>query len=120
MSETKHTPTPGPWHVNPRHPTLVEVEDRSQTVANTSSWQSNTRDLEELAAEQEANARLCAAAPDLLAAAESVSESRAEYKAMVDGYGSASVEAEVAERVLDFALVDLNAAIAKAKGQADE
>jgi len=108
MSKTKHTPTPGPWNVNPRHTTLVEVDDGSQTVANTGSWRSNTRDLAALAAEQEANARLCAAAPDLLAVAEEAEPLLAKLHSIDAKYASWN------------ALVRIRTAIRKAKGENDD
>lgn len=57
MSTTKHTP--GPWTATPRHVTAPETEDRLPMRVTISG---GNRD------DNKANARLIAAAPDLLAA----------------------------------------------------
>jgi hypothetical protein len=103
-----------------------------RAVRNNAYWQVDNADDQQVAdacsakftehgeVYERAVAHLIAAAPDLLAAAEAVSEARAEYMAHAYSYGSESEEANVAENALEFALDDLNAAIAKAKGEADD
>lgn len=62
--EAKHTP--GPWKTEPRFPFVRIVADGAPCVAETGGW--NDREREEM----HANARLIAAAPDLLAAVEEI------------------------------------------------
>lgn len=54
--------TPGPWHVAPMSPTWVGTK-YSEHIASTDTFDIEDED------EQKANARLIAAAPDLLAIA---------------------------------------------------
>lgn len=61
---SKHTP--GPWEVNPRGQTNVYQAHTERGVATTGGYQNNRMDPEALWAENVANARLVAAAPDLL------------------------------------------------------
>lgn len=66
MREPKHTP--GPWRLDKRASCAV-VGEGGRMVASTSVHTSNTDDGEHVN-ENEANARLIAAAPELLKAAE--------------------------------------------------
>ena len=68
MNTDTHTHTPGPWHpvtlgASPDHSWAIDSE--LHEVARLSEWPDNQ-------AEAEANARLIAAAPDLLAALQSL------------------------------------------------
>jgi hypothetical protein len=60
--------TPGPWSIHPVASTAV-VGSTGFVVAACGGHSSNARDPEELHSELQANARLIAAAPDLLEAA---------------------------------------------------
>jgi hypothetical protein len=92
-------PTPGPWIIDKRCSTRVCLPiENNRGIASTGGYFSNDQDVAE---ENEANARLIAAAPDLLAACEA---------ALEDGPHNASCG-------LHLEVVDvLRAAIAKAKG----
>jgi hypothetical protein len=57
--------TPGPWSVDARASTAVRGGPDDHVVASCGGWATTRRDV---LAEQQANARLVAAAPDLLAA----------------------------------------------------
>lgn len=59
---SKHTP--GPWGPH-KHALAAVISGTGMLVANCGSHMDNMRDPDELIAEQEANARLIAAAPDL-------------------------------------------------------
>ena len=59
--------TPGPWKVSSKASTAVFAGDR--LIASAGGYMSNTRQ-ESVVIENDANARLIAAAPDLLAACE--------------------------------------------------
>ncbi len=59
--------TPGPWSISRYSATSVEAVNQ-RGVASTGGYQSNMIDAEVLLAENEANARLIAAAPELLEA----------------------------------------------------
>lgn len=67
MTTTKTEHTPGPWHTVPVG--LVEGRARVQIMAS-SRWIADAVATIRYASEAEANARLIAAAPDLLAALE--------------------------------------------------
>ena len=60
MSDTKHTP--GPWHVDQIDQSTIQIKAAGVIVAEVCSGSTFTR----LSDEQQANARLIAAAPDLL------------------------------------------------------
>ena len=60
---SKHTP--GPWEVNKRATMNVQTKD-GVSIASAGVRSDNTVDQELLHAEQEANARLIASAPELL------------------------------------------------------
>lgn len=61
---SKHTP--GPWGISRICSTVVHAGEKERGIATTGGHQDNSVDAEELLAENEANARLIAAAPDLL------------------------------------------------------
>jgi len=65
MDDVKHTP--GPWGVGSRHTSGGVYTESGDLIANTHGAQRNFKRDEQIA-EQDANARLIAAAPDLLAA----------------------------------------------------
>lgn len=72
MNETKHTP--GPWRVeNHRFKTTTESRWTVWSGSEAIAWTNGTDDESELA-QQEANARLIAAAPELLAACKNMLE----------------------------------------------
>ncbi len=63
--------TPGLWHVGPPPPHMPDTtvfDERGLLIASTSGFTSNLPEYEETLAEQPANARLIAAAPELLEA----------------------------------------------------
>jgi hypothetical protein len=62
---TNHTP--GPWQVRGRT-NVFPAGGTSRIIANCAGYSTNGPDWEEVNEENEANARLIAAAPDLLAA----------------------------------------------------
>lgn len=97
--------TPGPWRVGP-YPGHVESMD-GRLVAGCMGRQS-AKDSDDTNAVNEANARLIAAAPELLEALEDVME-RFGTQLRLQGYGR-----EFKEEMLDKA----RAAIAQAKGEA--
>jgi hypothetical protein len=93
--------TPGPWHAEfgPQGGYVISDDERGHTVCLRSPWPMRM-------GESEANARLIAAAPDLLSALE----------ALVNGPGEGRVspsEPDSFERRIDRA----RRAIAKAKGE---
>ena len=89
-------PTPGPW----------EIRDGGEEVYGTAIYEVGAHDLDPLAAVQnEADARLIAAAPDLFAALE-------ELQAWVDKASDLGAPLHSESPVC----VDARAAIAKAKG----
>lgn len=94
---TKHTHTPGPWHVGGKFDSIVYDADGC-AIANATTYHGKHADR---AASE--NARLIAAAPDLLAA---LRDMVANY---VDTYGD---EGDDAPATVKAAL----AAIAKAEG----
>lgn len=71
MSEMKWTP--GPWRRSTHAFAHVETSDGRRSVANCGGYSTNT-DKGEHIDENEANATLCAAAPNLYEALESVLE----------------------------------------------
>ena len=62
MSRVGHTP--GPWCINPNHPQIISTEDNDADIAEVDGWPLD------LAAEEQANRYLIAAAPCLLEALE--------------------------------------------------
>jgi hypothetical protein len=69
MIEMKTTHTPGPWRVHEKSPTLV-IDKHGLVIAQAHSY----AECGIMRDEAEANARLIAAAPELLEALESVVE----------------------------------------------
>ncbi|MCA0214556.1 MAG: hypothetical protein LCH79_15430 [Proteobacteria bacterium] len=65
MSDVKHTPGPWAFHLN-KSDSLFVVRDKEKRVICEMSWHSQSREFYTLRAESEANARLIAAAPDML------------------------------------------------------
>ena len=97
MTDSKHTP--GPWAVVDDYGMAFEIESRTSGVARVS-----TADVR-----AEANARLIAAAPDMLAA---LLETQSLIAAWRDGGDVDAALEELKYRAIDTA-------IAKATGQAD-
>ena len=93
--------TPGPWHYGMAHWGRYQISDGSRNIGELSSYAGLGGRETELNAEQEANAKLIAAAPDLLAACEEF---------------VAKVERGEAKSVRSYQQMKL--AIAKAKGAA--
>ena len=94
MSETKHTP--GPWRTDAHNGFPLDIEDPGEYMIAKATP----------CAKAEANARLIAAAPDLLAALESIA-SMYDYEAACGDLASRLYEATCLAR----------AAIAKATGE---
>ncbi len=69
--------TPGVWSRHPRSHAAV-INEQGVLVANCGGHASNLRDQGELIAEQEANAHLIAAAPELLEACQALLEATTE------------------------------------------
>lgn len=90
--------TPGPWRINARCSTLIEA-DGDRSVCSTGGY-FNSAEADGGHAENEANARLIAAAPDLYAAC----------AAFVDAY-----ERSLQLEKTDVALRAARAALAKAE-----
>ena len=65
--------TLGPWRVDPRVSTHIETDD-GRGICSTGGYNSTREPADEIHAENEANARLIAAAPDLLGPARSIVE----------------------------------------------
>jgi len=57
--------TPGPWEIQPNVKTLVCTIGKSRSICTTGNWSDSTRPFE-TDLENEANAKLIAAAPELL------------------------------------------------------
>lgn len=62
--ETKHTK--GEWVINKNSSTTVEVKGSNRSIASTGGYQTNTNESENIYNENIANAKLIAAAPELL------------------------------------------------------
>lgn len=62
--ETKHTK--GEWEINKHSATTVQIKGLNRTIASTGGYQVNTKESESIYNENIANAKLIAAAPDLL------------------------------------------------------
>ena len=97
--ETKHTP--GPWNLDKRQEKLMGANGQSIVVWNSGLSFGNRTE------EAEANARLIASAPELLAAC-----SRAFNLIKESGFSSGLIEEE-----FDGTLNQLDAAIAKVEGR---
>jgi hypothetical protein len=111
MSKAKHTP--GPWIVGDqrrRDPGCILIHTSSgESIA--SAWNLMRPDGSGPDTPMEANARLIAAAPDLLAACKSAME-------LLDGLGGADVLGDFFAARADDESAKLMAAIAKAEGGA--
>ena len=110
MSESKHTP--GPWRLD-RHSSYSVEGDHPKwgrmSIASAGTWSSNLVDGEELCLTQQANARLIAAAPEMLEALEALTRLVGN---LCDLYGHSAKT-----RLLDTtALNSAKAAIKKARG----
>ena len=102
MTEAKHTP--GPWKQHPDYPLIIKednapISDEGVTIANTTAHEGSGYFPNP--SQGRANARLIAAAPELL-------EALQEIVAAADGAGWAQ---------LDATLANARAAVAKATGK---
>lgn len=97
--------TPGPWAIS-RNTSMSVVGKNDRPVCSTGGYQDNRVDSSVLLAENEANARLIAAAPDLY---EALKEADAELETLACAMGLTSELVAVCERV--------KAALAKAEGK---
>lgn len=70
--------TAGPWRIHRHAATAVEGSN-GMVVANCGGWSTTERDGAEVMSEQEANAKLVAAAPELLDALRMLYEETADY-----------------------------------------
>ena len=102
MDTPKHTP--GPWRIHRYAACVVEGED-GRTVATTGGYSDNTSDGAYVV-ENEANAHLIAAAPDLLATLKSTVIALEECADCLDSYRIGQLEAA-------------RSAIAKAEGRVE-
>jgi hypothetical protein len=102
--------TPGPWFAVAR---MVEVGDDSADICSTNPHTFSQGQLPRPIKEQEANARLIARAPDMLALLQEVAEYLDSYADVVDG-DDGQPEANDAMRLL----TDVNAVISQAGGDA--
>jgi hypothetical protein len=98
---TQHTP--GPWHVGEGRASIIVYASDGYAIANAATYHPKERDLE-------ANARLIAAAPELLEAARSVAAYFSHPK-FVEACDNAEMIAPGKSLALTLA------AIAKAKGE---
>lgn len=105
--------TPGPWKVERRsnypNPDMIALLEESPDRALRVVTVDGTHDA---AARREANARLIAAAPDLLAAAEAVSDA-------VGDATESGWDPHLVQDVMNAVGRHLRPAIAKARGEAD-
>jgi hypothetical protein len=95
MTGKKHTP--GPWAVDTRYGSCFVTAHDSRGICSAGSYSDTSEDPTKLLAENEANARLIAAAPELLMACQGMIDER-------DVFG------------LDYWFSVMEAAIAKATG----
>lgn len=105
IEPTKNTQhTPGPWSVRSTETTFVVWAAEGIQVVST-SWHSRIRKPYPLRPEAEANARLIAAAPELLEECRFAAETFERYaelhrqKDTEDGYAKAAANAEAAKRI---------------------
>lgn len=99
---TEHTP--GPWTIDSRATTAIQAGDKHIAMVNFSFLGRPERDV--YGEEHDANARLIAAAPDMLAALENLV---AKYNAMQDG--------NISAQLTNGDFFAARAVIAKAKGE---
>lgn len=110
MSEQSFTP--GPWFIHPRTTMTVMTED-GRVVATTGGY-SATTDMERVHNENEANARLIAAAPAPLEALKAVRAfAEAEVENREHAGGSMSDYINEAQEIVDT----IDAAISQAEGR---
>ena len=100
MIDTKHTP--GPWEVDQIDQSTIQIKAAGVIVAEVCSGSTFTR----LSDEQQANARLIAAAPELLASLREALKVVDAYRRVSGGDG-------------DITAMNARAAIAKATGCAE-
>ena len=114
MSEqVKHTP--GPWRYDQSHPQVVEGRD------NGGLWVRRALAYGHTESEVDANARLIAAAPDLLAALRDVSRQLEAYKEFAEQWFTDGVPEDWRGRCAcaNAELDKARAALAKAKGESE-
>ena len=106
-NETKWTS--GPWSIHSKAQMSV-MGAKGYAVAACGGYADNTRDCDELFAEQEANARLIAAAPDLYAALE---KAREYVGPVIFSDGPRQDDCERCDALID----EIDAALRKARGE---
>lgn len=84
MSNSKHTP--GKWVVQSYGSGIIYITSNEEVIANVSSLLDGKNNEQKLV-EQIANAKLIAAAPDLLAALEAVCDYAAEFGIRNEEFG---------------------------------
>jgi hypothetical protein len=104
---SKHTP--GPWTIH-RHSSTSVQGSRGFVVANTGGWLTTSLDIESVVKEQEANARLIAAAPELLEALEKLANEASGFLAMADPLTHGFTNMAVLGMRIDTARTALNRA----------
>ena len=103
------THTPGPWKINPRASMVVESES-GRTIASCGGYASTSEDT---MPENQANARLIAAAPSLLTAIYDAREIIALY---IDEAGPCDHEANICICGVKSVLNEIDTVISKAGG----
>jgi hypothetical protein len=99
--ETKHTK--GEWIINKHSATTVELRGSSRSIASTGGYQTNGADSLKAFNENIANAKLIAAAPDLIEALYNLIE-YAEFDSHIDNghqYGLSEETSELITRGLN-------------------
>ena len=111
MHDTKHTP--GPWYADDLEPNLgIWSEQTGALVARTQVGQHEDCGILITSSEEEANARLIAAAPDMLEALEAAERLIDEHHAWVTASGKA-----IGNTVPGLTLFAVRTAIHKARGE---
>ncbi len=115
MSESKHTP--GPWRVEKTGKPSKRVFAGDELIATIRHFFTGVDDVGPLPSQTRANARLIAAAPDLLEACEAFAafERHTPDCANCDEWGAGNCEE--GHRLYSVACDSINEAIAKAKGE---